>query len=366
MKKSNTENRKLDHIEICINENVCANVTAGFEEVSLIHNAIPELDLDEIDTKTYFFGKKIDYPIMFAAITGGHETTKIINENIAIVAEKLNIPVGIGSQRAALEDERLKNTYKTVRDIAPSVFLVGNVGISQIINDGTNIVKKSIEMIDADAIAIHCNVLQELIQPEGDRKFRGALSALSKIVESVNVPVIVKEIGSGISSDVAKKLKDIGISGIDVGGLGGTSWAAVEYYRTKSLTDDKNLRLGESFWDWGISTAISIFETKNAISESMNLIATGGIHSGQDIAKSIALGADVAATAGHILGSAQKSDKVLLDTLNLMMSELKYSMLLTGSKTINELKITNLVVSGKTAEWLNARGYNTSNLARRS
>lgn len=366
MKNNDTKNRKQDHIEICTKEKVQAKVKTGFDDVNLVHNAIPELDFDEINTETMFFGKKINYPLMFAAITGGHVTTGKINRNIAAVSAKLNIPVGIGSQRAAIEDEALKNTYKTVRDIAPDVFLVGNVGISQIIEDGVNVVETSIEMIDADAVAIHCNVLQELIQPEGDRKFKGALDSLTKIVELVDIPIIVKEVGSGISEEVAKKLKDIGVSGVDVGGLGGTSWAAVEYYRAKQARNTLCTKLGKSFWNWGIPTAVSLVESKNAIANDMTLISTGGIKSGKDIAKSIALGADIAATAGYILKSAQKDEQALLDSLNVMISELKYSMLLTGSKTIDELKKANLVVLGKTAQWLNARGHAISNFARRS
>ncbi len=361
-----TQLRKEDHIEICTKYNVNSNISSGFDDINLIHNAIPEVDFDEISTQINFLNTKIDYPLMFAAITGGHSSTKKINQNIANVAQDLNIPIGIGSQRAAIENKDLRETYKIVRNTAPEAYLVGNVGISQIIEDGLDIVEKSIEMIDANAMAIHCNTLQELIQPEGDRKFRGVYQAISDIAKNIDIPIIIKEVGSGISREVAKKLDNLNIDAIDVGGLGGTSWAAVEHYRAKTQHHTNYANLGKTFWDWGIPTAVSLVECKNSISDKMTLISTGGIKSGLDIAKSIALGADLSAIAGFILNSAKKGQKPLKNTLNQLIDELKYTMTLCGKTNITQLKKINLVILKDTAKWLKLRGFDTSIYANRS
>lgn len=344
-----TSQRKIEHLLLCAEKDVESHVSAGFENLYLIHKALPEINKNSIDLSVKFLNKKLNAPILISSMTGGHPDTKTVNKNLAIAAEELKIGIGVGSQRAALEDEKQIDSFKVVRDYAPSIFVYGNLGAVQLREYGISGVKKAIEMIHADAIAIHLNFLQESIQRDGDVNACGCLDAIKKVCK-LDIPVIVKETGAGISYDVALQLYDAGVSAIDVGGLGGTSWAGVEALRN-------NQNLGKLFWDWGIPTTISIIECKNALKDFNKhrqmenrgikptpIIATGGIRNGLDCAKSIALGADLCGIALPLLKPAmQSSDKVYAKLINII-EELKVAMFLTGCDTVNKLKSTKKII----------------------
>ena len=344
--------RKLEHLLICKNYDVeFKDKTTGFEDIELIHNALPEVDKNDIDLSTSVFGKKLDSPLFITAITGGHPASKEINKQLAIVAEENNIALGVGSQRAACEHPELEDTYSVVRDNAPDCLLVGNIGAPQL-----NLANKAVEILDADILAIHLNPLQESIQPEGDLDARGYLDLISKITDAVDIPVMAKETGCGISGETAKQLADAGVSFIDIEGAGGTSWAAVETYRTEDRY------YGELFWDWGIPTAISTAEVVNNV--DIPVVSSGGIRSGLEAAKAIALGAD---SVGMALPFLKKS--ISQEDLNQFIKKfndsLRIAMFLVGANNIEELKQSKLVISGKTKQWLEDRGINTRNYSRR-
>ena len=242
-----TGKRKEDHIRICLgNQAQARNATAGFEDIQLVHRALPEVNKAKIDLSTFFLGKKFRAPIIVGAMTGGTEQATQINASIAQAVEKLGLGMGVGSQRAAIEDKKLEETYAIARKMAPNAFLIANIGGVQLVHGyGLKEVRKVVEMIDADAVAVHLNALQEAVQPEGQTNFKGVLAEIQKIAGAIDTPVIVKETGAGISAEDAKSLEDAGVKAIDVGGVGGTSFAAVEYYRSSA-----NLNLsGEAFWD---------------------------------------------------------------------------------------------------------------------
>jgi len=255
-----TSKRKIEQLRICAEKEVEVEENC-FADIKLIHVALPEVDKGEIDLKTEFFGFSFNYPIMIASMTGGHPETKRINEVLAEAAETLGVGMGVGSQRAALEGTEQEDSFRVVRDVAPNSFVYANLGAPQLKEYGIEGVERVIEMIDANAIAIHLNFLQEAIQPEGNVDARGCLNAIKEVCETIKKPVIVKETGAGISYVVAKKLHELGVSAIDVGGLGGTSLAAAEIYRAKAERDDLGEHLGHLFgWDWGITTVESIVE----------------------------------------------------------------------------------------------------------
>ena len=344
--------RKLEHLLICENYDVeFKNKTTGFEDVELIHNVLPEIDKNEIDLSTSVFGKKLDSPLFITAITGGHPASMSINKQLAIAAESKNIALGVGSQRAACEHPELADTYEVVRENAPDCLLVGNIGAPQL-----NLAENAVEILDADILAIHLNPLQESIQPEGDLDARGYIDSITRITDSVNIPVLAKETGCGISAESAELLVDAGVDFIDIEGAGGTSWAAVETYRA----DDRYL--GEMFWDWGIPTAVSTVEVVNAC--SIPVISSGGIRSGLEAAKAIALGADAVGMALPFLKNSTSQDN-LTDFINKFNDSLRIAMFLVGASNIEELKQAKVVIRGKTREWLNERGINTKEYSRR-
>ncbi|WP_292604254.1 type 2 isopentenyl-diphosphate Delta-isomerase [Methanobrevibacter sp. UBA212] len=344
--------RKLEHLLICENYDVeFKDKTTGFEDIELIHNVLPEIDKNEIDLSTSVFGKKLDSPLFITAITGGHPAAKEVNRQLAIAAENNGIALGVGSQRAACEHPELADTYSVVRENAPDCLLVGNIGAPQL-----NLAQKAVEILDADILAIHLNPLQESIQPEGDLDARGYTDLIEKITDTVDIPVLAKETGCGISAESAKTLVEAGVDFIDIEGAGGTSWAAVETYRA----DDRYL--GEIFWDWGIPTAISTVEVTNAV--EVPVISSGGIRTGLEAAKAIALGADAVGMALPFLKNSA-SQEALNTFINRFNDSLRIAMFLVGANNIEELKQSNLVIRGKTREWLNERGINTKIYSRR-
>ena len=357
-----TEKRKLDHIKICLDEKAQArNVTAGFEDIRLVHRALPETDKSKINLSTSFLGKNFSAPIIVGAMTGGAEEVTEINASIAEAVEKLGLGMGLGSQRAAIEKPDLERTYSVARKKAPNAFLIANVGGVQLVHGyGVKEVKRIVEMIDADAVAIHLNALQEAVQPEGQTNFKGVLAKISEVTGAIDTPVIVKETGAGISAEDAKALEKAGVKAIDVGGVGGTSFAAVEHYRA---TKKNQSSLGETFWDWGIPTAVSLIEAVQTV--KVPVIASGGIRSGTDVAKALALEANLASITQPILQAAVKGAKETEEKLAGLIGELRNALFLVGAEKVTDLTRTPVVITGKTGEWLQARGFNLQKYAKR-
>jgi isopentenyl-diphosphate delta-isomerase len=356
-----TGKRKEDHIRICLgNKAQAKNATSGFEDIQLVHRALPEVNKEKINLSTTFLGKKFNAPIIVGAMTGGTEQATQINASIAQAVEKLGLGMGVGSQRAAIENQKLEQTYAIARKMAPNAFLIANIGGVQLVHGyGLKEVKKVVEMIDADAVAVHLNALQEAVQPEGQTNFKGVLAKISEIAGALDTPVIVKETGAGISAEDAKALEDAGVKAIDVGGVGGTSFAAVEYYRTVAR---ENLS-GEAFWDWGIPTAVSLIETVQTI--KLPVIASGGLRSGTDAAKALALNACLASISQPILQAAVKGEKETEDKLSCLIEELRNALFLVGAEKLSDLAKTPVVITGKTGEWLHVRGFNLQKYAKR-
>jgi len=318
------ENRKLDHIKICVEKNVEYG-NAGFDKIELVQKSLPELDFGKINTACTF-GKHLKYPFIIEAMTGGTPEAEQINKDLARVAQDYGIGFGVGSQRAAIEDPKLERTFM-VRDVAPDIFLIANLGAVQL-NYGYGIkeCQRAVDMIDADALALHINPLQEVVQPGGNTDFSNLIKKINEIKKELHKPVIVKGVGSGVSYDIAKKL---GVDAIDVGGLGGTSWALVESYRG-------NKALGEKFAGFGIPTAECVKELSKL---KIPIVASGGIRSGIDAAKAIALGARCIGVALPILRAWNAGKRhAVREYLDQFFMEMKVAMFLTGAKTLEELK----------------------------
>ncbi len=345
--------RKLEHLLLCTHSDVEYHKKTGLNDVELVHKAIPEVNKEKIDLSTSLFGKRIDAPIIITAITGGHPVALKVNRKLAQTAKKLKIGLGLGSQRAAVENPELASTYTVAREEAPDALLIGNIGAPQLEQ-----AQEAREMMDLDAMAIHLNALQEAIQPEGDLNTIGYLEKIQNTTKTLDMPVMVKETGAGISGNDAQSLEKAGVSAIDIAGAGGTSWAAVEKYRSK----DKNM--GQLYWDWGICTAASTVE----VSQSVNipLISSGGIRNGLDAVKSLALGADAIGMALPVLKASEIGKKALDQFFERFLQEMKVAMFLVGANNLEDLRKADLVITGKTREWLTERGYNTKNYARRS
>ncbi len=345
--------RKLEHLLLCTHSDVEYHKKTGLEDVELVHKALPEINKEEIDLSTFFLGKKMDAPIIITAITGGHPESLNVNRKLARVTQKFNIGMGLGSQRAAVENPELVSTYAVAREEAPDAFLIGNIGAPQI-----ELATSAAEMMELDALAVHLNPLQEAIQPEGDVDSLGYLENIKKSTEKVEIPIIAKETGAGISGNDAQALEKAGVSAIDVAGAGGTSWAAVETYRSQEKD------MGKLYWDWGIPTATSTVE----VSQSVNIpvVASGGIRNGLEAVKALALGADAVGMALPALKASYLGNDVLSQFMTKFTEEMKVAMYLVGASNIKELKKSDLVIRGKTNQWLQERGYDTKIYARRS
>ncbi len=361
-----TQSRKAQHIEKCLKENVQAKkATTGFEDVHFVHRALPEVDKQKIDLSVRVWGYKFRSPLIVGAMTGGTPEAEEINANIAEAVESLGLGMGVGSQRVAIDDPRLAKTFSIARKKAPHAFLIANVGGVQLVHGyGLKEVRKAVEMIDADALAIHLNALQEAVQPEGQTNFEGILAKISDVAGILDVPVIAKETGSGIAAEDAKKLEAAGVKGIDVGGLGGTSFAAVEYYRTgKEVENGMQRMLGKVFWDWGIPTTVSLVEATQVT--KVPVIASGGVRNGSDIAKALALNASLASIAQPVLLTAVKSAKETEQLLQCVIEELRNVMFLVGAKDVEALAKSPVVIRGKTSKWLKTRGFALKGFATR-
>ena len=358
-----TRKRKADHIKICLDQKAQAKeATSGFEDVHLVHRALPEVDRKSIDLSTKVFGHKFAAPILVGAMTGGTPEATEINAAIAEAVETLGLGMGVGSQRAAIEDKKLEATFTVARKKAPKAFLVANIGGVQLVHGyGVREIKRAIDMIDADAVAIHLNALQEAVQPEGQTNFKGVLAKIAEVARVLDKPVIVKETGAGISAENARELEAAGVEGIDVAAVGGTSFAAVEYYRAKENGTQRFL--GEAFWDWGIPSAVSLVEVSQTV--KLPVIASGGLRGGCDVAEALALGACLASVSHPVLQTAVRGAKETEKLLSCLIAELRNAMFLVGAQTICDLSEVPVVITGKTAEWLRTRGFNVEGYARR-
>jgi isopentenyl-diphosphate delta-isomerase len=342
--------RKREGIIIPLTRNVQAKESSTYlEYVKLIHNALPEIDFDAVDTSQKFLGHNFKAPIIIDSMTGGTPEATKINSRLSLAAEKFGLGMGLGSQRAGLLSSELAETYSIARSNAPNAFLVANIGGAQL-SKGLKIkdIKNMIQMIEADALVVHLNPLQELIQPEGEPKYKGVLSRIKEICSNFDIPIIVKEVGAGISMDVAKRLQSAGVSAINVAGSGGTSWAGVEKLRAETAHDSNKINLGELFWDWGIPTAVSLIEVRKSV--KIPVIASGGIRNGLEIAKCVTLGANMCGMAFPFLRHASKSLESLYEFTSRTLIELRSAMFLVGSKNINQLGKTRFMVTGELAK----------------
>lgn len=347
--------RKKEGIDIPLQKNVQAKTTSTYlEYVRLVHNALPEVDYDDIDTSMTFLGKRFSAPIIIDSMTGGTDEATVINGRLGELAEKYGFGMGLGSQRAGLKSEELAATYSIARKNAPNAFLIANIGGAQLSKGFTvDEAKKIVKMIGANALVVHLNPLQELVQPEGEPRYKGVLAQISELAKTIDVPLIVKEVGAGISKEVAIKLEMANISAINIAGAGGTTWAGVEKIRAESLKDDLKKHLGEMFWDWGIPTAASLIEVRRAV--KLPLIASGGLRNGLEVAKCIALGASMAAMAYPFLQTAAQSRESLFAFADTILAELKSTMFLVGAKNIAALASSRYILTGMLAHEVSSR-----------
>ncbi len=361
MRSSRISTRKTDHIKICATRPVDSGRTNGLEDVVLVHRSLPEIDMADVDTSCTFMGHRLSIPFVIEAITGGTSQAERINQRLAVAAEKLHVAMGVGSQRIAIENPALERSFRIVRETAPNAFLVANIGAPQLAaRYGSDQAKKAVEMISANALAVHLNTVQETIQPEGELLAKGVIEKIGEIARHVDVPVIVKETGAGISGEEAVRLKAAGVSAIDVAGVGGTDWARVEGYRNSERAKKSRMEL---FYGWGISTAASIVEVKQAT--DLTTIASGGIRDGVQIAKVVALGASAAGVARPLLSAALSSSTSVEQVIRTMHEEMRRVMFLTGSARVVDLQQAPLVIAGNTYHWLTQRGFDTERYARR-
>jgi isopentenyl-diphosphate delta-isomerase len=362
--------RKAEHVQIALKQDLSAPQAAGWQDIRLIHQALPEVDLDAIDTSVEFLGRKLSYPLLISAMTGGHPDVTAINRNLALAAEKYNVALGVGSQRAGLLHPELAESYAVTRAVAPGAFLISNVGAPQLIAQersgpfALEQVEQAIAMIGANALAVHMNHLQEAAQPEGDRRAVGQARAITSLVSQLALPVIAKETGGGIAREQAVLLKSCGVAAIDIGGAGGSSMAAMEEARSLERGAEQARAIGALYRDWGIPTPISLVESGHA---GLPLIATGGVRSGLDIARALALGASLVGMAFPFLKAASESFQAVCEVMDSFIQQLKVAMQLTGSPDIAALRQVSLVVTGETYHWLNLRGFEETlqHLARR-
>lgn len=352
--------RKIEHVSVALGQDVSAPQAAGWNDVRFVHQALPEVDLDEIDTSVTFLGHRLRYPIFVSSLTGGHPDVTSINRNLARAAEEYGLALGVGSQRAAIVNPELSDSYSVTREQAPNAFLIANIGAPQLIPQARHAaftmeqVQRAIDMIGANALAVHMNSLQEAAQPEGDRRAVGEVAALKALTAQVAVPVIAKETGAGVSREQAILLRSCGVAAIDVGGAGGSSMAAMEAERSRARGDEQTMNIGLLFRDWGIATPIAVIEAGAA---RIPLISTGGVRNGLDVARALTLGASIVGMGFPFLKAASESYEKVCELLEVVIAELKVAMQLSGAASIAQLRGSDVVVTGATREWLALRGF---------
>ena len=327
--------RKSDHIKINLEQDVRSAISNSLETIQFVHEALPELDLEAVDPTISLFGKKLNSPILVSSMTGGTDEAKLINQRLAEAAQETGVAMGVGSQRAALETPELTETFSITRKVAPNILLFANLGAIQL-NYGYGITqcRRAVDMLAADALILHLNPLQEAVQPGGNVNFAGLTKKIENICKKLEVPVIVKEVGWGISERTAKLLAECGVAAIDVAGAGGTSWSQVEMYRAP---DEFNRRLAATFVGWGIPTVASLRNVKKA-APGLTIFASGGLKDGLDITKCIALGATLGGMAGQFLKASAVSTENIIERLKLTRQQIVVTMFATGSKNIRSLQ----------------------------
>jgi len=334
MSQANSQ-RKQEHLEIALNKGVeFKEVRSGLDDYQFIHQALPELDLDSVNVSTRLFGKTLSAPLVISSMVGGIDAATRINRNLAQAAQEMGVAMGVGSQRCAVDDPVTASTY-AVRDVAPDILLFANLGAVQLNNGyGVRECHRAVEMIGADALVLHLNPLQEALQLGGNTNFAGLLGKIEQVCHSLPIPVIVKEVGWGISDIVAGKLASAGVAGIDVAGAGGTSWSEIEGCRAHTKV---GANIDRSFASWGIPTAESIEMVKRSAPE-VTLVASGGIRTGLDVAKAIALGADAASIGLPLLKAANISADAVATFLREIIEELRFSMFCIGARNLGQLR----------------------------
>jgi isopentenyl-diphosphate delta-isomerase len=341
------DQRKADHIKINLEQDVRSALTTGLENYHFIHEALPELDLNRIDTTLSLFGKQLAAPILISSMTGGTEEAGEINQRLAEAAQEVGVAMGVGSQRAALEHPIQTPTFSITRKVAPDILLFANLGAVQL-NYGYSIdhCRRAVDMIGADALILHLNPLQEAVQDAGDVNFAGLAKKIEEVCKQIEVPVIAKEVGWGISEKTAKLLADCGVSAIDVAGAGGTSWSQVEMHRAP---DEFTRQLAATFVGWGIPTADSILNVKRGVPGTL-IFASGGIKDGLDIAKCIALGATLGGMAGQFLKAAAVSTEKAVEMMKLTKRQIEVTMFACGVEMLESLKVGKLIELKSTSE----------------
>jgi isopentenyl-diphosphate delta-isomerase len=339
---TDTPSRKADHIRVNLDEDVRSGLPSGFERLHFHHHALPELDLSDVDAGSALLGKRLAAPLLISSMTGGTEQAGRINLALAEAAQAGRIAMGLGSQRVALEDARWEASFQ-VRRVAPDILLFANLGAVQL-NYGYGAVEclRAVEMVSADALILHLNPLQEAVGPDGDTRFRGLLPRIEAVCRALPVPVIVKEVGWGISAAVARRLVDAGVAVIDVAGAGGTSWTQVEMHRART---PQQAELAAAFLDWGLPTVVALREVHQAL-PGVPLIASGGLRSGVDLAKSIALGASLGGMAGPFLKAAAESSQAVHDRIALTVAQLRVAMFAAGCPNLDALRQAELWADG--------------------
>jgi isopentenyl-diphosphate Delta-isomerase len=335
-----TQLRKADHLRICLDENVqCREITSGLEQYRFTHCCLPELDLSEVNLATAFLGKPLSAPLLISSMTGGTDLAKTINFRLAAAAQEHRLAMGVGSQRVAVENPAVIETF-AVRSVAPSILLFANLGAVQLnYRYGMDECLKVVDFLEADALILHLNPLQEAVQTRGDTNFRGLFDKIGALCEKLPVPVIAKEVGNGVSAAMAKRLIEVGVAAIDVAGAGGTSWAKVESDRAQ---DARQRRLGKTFTDWGIPTADCITSIRQ-FSPHIPLIASGGLRNGLDVAKAIALGANLAGMAMPFLQAANESETAVHELIDVLIAEMTTALFCTGNATLQDLRTSGVL-----------------------
>jgi isopentenyl-diphosphate Delta-isomerase len=329
------QSRKADHLRICLDDQVqCKDVTTGLERYRFTHCCLPELDAQTLKLETTFLGKSLQTPLLISSMTGGTDIARTINMRLARVAQVYGLAMGVGSQRIAVEQPQLSETF-AVRSLAPNIPLFANLGVVQL-NYGYGLAEcqQAIDLLEADALILHINPLQECVQSRGDTNFQGLFAKIADLCAALPVPVIAKEVGNGISAPIAARLLEAGVAAIDVAGAGGTSWAKVEGERAEDL---RQRRLGQTFADWGIPTADCLTGIRQ-VHPTVPLIASGGLRNGLDVAKAIALGADLAGMAYPFLKAAHESEEALHTLVEILIAELQTVLLCTGNATLADLR----------------------------
>lgn len=331
--KNNLPERKADHIRINLESDVVSGLDTGLDDYRFVHQALPEMDLMQVSLRTSLFGKVLNAPFLISSMTGGTDQALQLNRRLAAAAQEFGFAMGVGSQRAAIENPELAYTFR-LRDIAPDVLLFANLGAIQL-NRGYTLdaCQAAVDMIEADGLILHLNPLQEALQPEGETNFSGLVKKIEGVCRALPIPVLVKEVGWGISEDAARMLVDAGVAAIDVAGAGGTSWSQVEMYR---MDDPYQIQVAAAFRDWGIPTADSILAVRR-ITQDLPVIASGGIRNGVDAAKCLALGANLSGLAGPFLKAAAKSYEDLQHTAEMLMRQLRIAMFSAGVSKLSQL-----------------------------